>query len=261
MTDKPGGLGSTLTRPSFLVAVLILAACAFGLNPMLTGSAGPLVKESLPLRNSLKKLSKNLGPYRFRQAQILNSAMAAALGTDEYIDWHFEDTSVADKSDPLRNIHVFITYYTGGRNRVPHTPEECWLGVGYAAQEGATVDLDIPSLGRKIPARVITFEKSGLLRQEHPTVVYTFHCNGDFAPSRTAVRYRVNAVDETYAYFCKIELSFGARIEGAADATREESIRAGVKFLDYLLPELLNVHLPDWEAANHALEAAADAVP
>jgi hypothetical protein len=73
--------------------------------------------------------------------------------------------------------------------------------------------------------------------------LYTFHCNGEFAATRTGVRKLINDLSAVHAYFCKIEIGFPY-------ASREESIRGAERLLNGLLPALLRDHLPDFYAAE-----------
>ena len=141
-----------------------------------------------------------------------------------------------------------MTYYSGGRDLVPHTPDECFLGAGYQAIEKGNLDLKIDSLG-EIPLRALTFQKSDVFGRDKPTVMYTFHCNGDFTETRNGVRSRINSPLNKYAYFCKIEISLGGSSRDVGSPGRAESIQAAQDFLNVVLPRLVNDHMPDWKAA------------
>lgn len=237
-------------RPPFLLALLVLAAAAFGVTPLVNRRSGTAVKEALPLRRPLGEMKKEgFGPYTFRQANVLAKSMEDALGTQEYLDWVFEDTSVKPVSNPLRWARLFITYYTGGRDPVPHVAEECYLGSGYQETKAEDLALEVPGLGRSIPVRALTFQRTSIFDRDEPTVVYTFHCNGDFAARRNQVRYRIASLHGRYAYYAKIEVSFGRPDSRPHNPTREEAVAGARKLLNYVLPELLTNHLPDWEAA------------
>ena len=260
MRTRFAGTTEALLEWPFLLACVVLGIAAFGISPVLMARGGMGVKEPLPLRRPLGKLAQaRLGPYRWiaREQRILPAAVEDELGATDYIDWQFEDTTIEDARDPVSHVRLFVTYYTGGRNLVPHTPDVCYLGQGYEPTEKQNLDIEVDTLGETIPIRALTFERSAIFGQDRPTVVYTFHCNGDFAATRTAVRYRINAPQDRHAYFCKIELTFGSQTSVPHNATRAESVEAAKKFLNYILPPLLNNHLPDWEAARQASQVAA----
>lgn len=214
-------------------------------------------KNPLPLKSPLSKLSKDaFAPYKFELSTTLPSAVEDALGADEYLDWVFVDTSITDVEDPTRYVHFVVTYNTGGRDLVPHTPDQCFLGQGYQPVEMENVSIEVPALQQTIPMRVLTFVKTALQGGDRPTVTYLFHCNGQFVATRNDVRYLINTLNNRYAYFSKIELTFGALRANPHNASREDSVKAAAKFLDRVLPVLLENHFPDWEAAIQAERAA-----
>lgn len=207
-----------------------------------------LTKLSLPLKKPLDQLNtEELHPYRVLSRSELEPAIVDALGTEQYIHWLLEDTSVPD-GDPLRLVLLFITYYTGGRNLVPHTPDACQLGAGYQpAQPHENLEISVPGLpaeSSNVPVRVCTFMQTDVHNRSKHTVVYTFRSNGRFVATRTGVRMLINDLRTKHAYFCKIEMSF-------LNATREQSVTGSAKLLGRVLPILLREHWPDFEEAEH----------
>ena len=176
--------------------------------------------------------------------------MVDSLGTDQYVYWLLEDTSVAPL-DPLRRAVLFVTYYTGGRDLVPHTPDVCQLASGYQpAQPHEDVQVEVggpPQASWEIPLRVCTFMKTDIHSRAKHTVIYTFSSNGQFTATRTGVRLLMSDLANTYAYFSKVEVSFPR-------ATREQSIAGARKLLERALPLLMKDHWPDFDAAEAAAE-------
>lgn len=242
----------------FWIAGAILGLAAFVVGPAVVARGGNEVKLPLPLRKPLDKLDREaLGPYRFVTSQTMPAAVEDALGTHEYISWLLNDTSIKDKHNPLRRINLFVTYYTGGRNPVPHTPDQCYLGRGYQPIVKENLKVEMPTIGGLVPIRALTFEGSKLLGHEEITVVYLFHCNGRFVETRSRVRDLITSYAEKYAYFSKIEVTFGTGVN-APDPSRQDTIEAARKFLDRVLPVLVDEHFPDWEAVQRgAAEAVA----
>ncbi len=200
-------------------------------------------KLPLPLKKPLSTLDESsIVPYRILQRSQLDPLVEEALGTKDYLNWQLEDASVPP-TDPLRRATLFVTYDTGGRNLVPHTPDECFLGAGYQpSRPHETTELSIPSLiGRfsRVPARVCTFGRTAVFHREQVTVLYTFGCNGRFASSRTEVRVLLNDPRNTHAYFSKVEVHFPG-------ATREQSVAGAARLLDKVLPALLRDHWPEF---------------
>jgi hypothetical protein len=247
---------SRLANPHFLAAAGILAVTAVIAGPV-ARHYGAVVKEPVPLRSPLHELEKSaLGPYRFVQAQTLEADELNTLGTDQYISWELEDTSLAEPSDPLRFVQLFVTYYTGKPDMVPHIPDVCRVGAGYEVKERADVEVEVPSLGARVPMRMVSFTRSQMYQQDTPTVIYTFHANGEFTCSREGVRLRTGSITERRAYFSKIEIAFGSTLSRPQNPTPAQTLDGARKLLDRVLPLLLNRHFPDWEnlRRNHASE-------
>jgi len=243
---RPRTILAALITPHFGVAVALLAVSAVLAGPMARWMNLKHAKLSLPLRAPLHTLNDGLlGPYRVVQRQVLPPEVVDALDTDQYLSWVLEDEGLP-RRHPLRNAIVFVTYYTGGRNLVPHTPDVCFLGSGYEpAQAHENLVATVPSMGaaREIPIRVCTFVQTAVFKRGKHTVVYTFNCNGEFTATRSGVRLLINDPRKTYAYFSKVEVRFPA-------ATREQSIQGADKLLNHLLPALVNDHWPDFETAE-----------
>ncbi len=207
-------------------------------------------KRPLPLVAPLATLNEEaLAPYRVVRRHTLGPELVEALGTEIYLSWTLIDTSLP-LGDPLRIANLLVTYDSGGENNlVPHTPDVCYLGVGYAAaQPHETVELGVPGLGTSsstIPVRVCTFGKTAIFGYDRVSVTYTFHCNGRFVGTRTGVRYLLNKLTNTYAYFSKVEISF-------PEATREETVKGVGKLYGRVLPLLVADHWPDFEKMERA---------
>lgn len=244
----PGERSRFLTPP-FVLAMVMLGTASILVGPVARWMDFKPAKAAIPLRAPLGAMDVTaIHPYRVVHRHVLESTIVEALGTDQYLSWSLEDTSVPP-SDPLRRALLFVTYDTGGQNLVPHTPDECRLGAGYQpARPHENLEVEVPSLrsGRtKVPIRVCTFMKTAVFNREEMSVVYTFHCNGRFVASRTGVRLLFHDPKDTYAYFSKVEVSFPG-------ATREQTVVGAVKLFDRVLPVLVNNQWPDFEAAEQA---------
>ncbi len=243
------GLVSGVVTPPFLVALLMLGLAAGLSRPVASWLRIKQGKQPLPLKAPLSVLDvEAIAPYRVLQRQVLEPAVVDALGTNMYLSWTLEDTSVPS-NDPMRYATLFVSYYTGGHNLVPHRPDVCWLGSGYEqAQPHENMEIDVPSLRpgpTKVPIRVCTFARTALRNRTKESVIYTFNCNGGFVAGRTGVRLRLNKLTNTYAYFSKIEARF-------PKATRARNIEGVKKLFDKVLPVLVKDHWSDFEAAEEA---------
>jgi hypothetical protein len=242
-------VAASLRSWAFLITAAVLLSAAVGLQATAKFLDWQFRKQPIPLKKSLKLMDRDaLGPYRFVRALSLEPEEEQGLGTSEYIQWVLEDTSV-DEDSPVRAVRLFITYYTGLPDQVPHVPDVCFLGGGYKTLQGATERFEVPELEELgydpiVPYRAMTFEKSGLLRAIRPTVVYTFGVNGKLAGERFAVRKAMSSLFDRYAYFSKVEVTFGHK----ELPERAAAIEAGQRALATVLPVLIRDHWPDFES-------------
>jgi hypothetical protein len=143
---KESLMGRVVTAP-FVTALVILIAGVVLVGPVGHWMKIKHAKRPLPLRAPLSGLDEEaLAPYRVTERHTLDPAIVEALGTQQYISWTLEDTTVP-ATDPLRYALLLVTYDTGGRNLVPHRPDVCYLGAGYEpAQPHENTLVTVPSL-------------------------------------------------------------------------------------------------------------------
>ena len=238
-----GTFAEVIANRGFVACTALLLTFAAGFQFLAVCKQIQFVKEAVPLKKRLDLLDhKKLAPYELRRAVSLQPQMLDALGTKDYIQWVLEDTSIASGSAPERIVNLFVTYYTGKPDQVPHVPEECYMGGGYTEVGESTERVQIPGVGQEVGVRVLEFEESRLLGRGNRTVMYLFHTNGRFCPDRQCVRFALGT--SRRAYFSKVELSFG---HAEAIPTKEKAVEAGKRFLQVLIPVLLEDHWPDWE--------------
>jgi hypothetical protein len=255
MDGRKRSLAASLVSAPFVICVVVLAAAVVGRGTLARRAKGVLRKEPIELRTPLGLLdATRLAPYVREAQHNLSAAMEDALGTADYLDWVLVDRSVPgwDPSagfsagrDPRGVVNLSITYYTGGANLAPHTPDVCRLGGGYQPKQPHEYrTIDVPTVG-EVPVRVCTFVKTAIFQHDEPTVVYTFHASGEFTASRSGVRNLTRRITNRYAYFSKVEVSFGGPGCQPPNLGREESVAAAAKLFDTVLPILLEEHWPD----------------
>ena len=241
-----------LLSPSlaFGLCVAILAAlttCVYMMKYM----GGYLVKEPVALHRVLSELRRDqMTPYAVNHAEILSDEVADGLGTREYIQWYLEDPR-RPVGDPLRYVGLFVTYYTGGRTQVPHTPERCHLGAGWSAsQSSSTLRFEIVGPDGKpqaVEAAALQFNKPGLVGEQKRTVVYTFYVNGAFTCDRTAIRLRLGDPRVSKCFYSKVEVSFTGRDSGLTNPDPQQAADAARQVLQVVLPVLVRDHWPRYE--------------
>ncbi|MCK4997971.1 MAG: hypothetical protein KAS23_00500 [Anaerohalosphaera sp.] len=228
---------------------------------------GPiLIKQALPLQKPFKEINTSkLASYNVTYRDKIQDDVEEALGTKEYIQWMLEDTEV-DNSSPVRFCSLFITYYTGNPDQVPHVPDVCYTGAGNELMSNSELTLRVTkNLGdseaggiaeeNDFPVRHLVLRQTGKniydIASEF-SVLYFFKANGKYAHSRTGVRLIMQKnLFGKYSYFSKVEWRFHGIIgNSAVQPNEDEIIQASNKLLSIILPVLEEDHWPDWEKAN-----------
>lgn len=262
----------------FLICLGVLTLAAGFKEAAIEWSGAKLKKLPIPLRKSLDDLDESkLAPYRVGpKSRIDNPDVLESLGTEDYIQWNLEDTG-ANALSPTRYCSLFITYYTGDPDRVPHVPEECFTGTGnqLLSSQAVTQVLDIDSTqiaglrtnnGKvELGARYLVFSRKNTnvwMSDRKYGVMYFFKANGKFASSRTGVRAIMSKnLFGTYSYFSKVEWKFyGIGSGGMIYGNKADVLSASEKLISVLLPLLETEHWPDWEKANRPGHSPADPV-
>ncbi|MBL1218203.1 MAG: exosortase-associated EpsI family protein [Planctomycetes bacterium] len=125
-----------------LLVVAILGAGTYGFRVAQKEMRAVLIKKPVPLRHSFSELPRHVGDWqRIGSDAELTAEVEESLGTDLYLSRDY-----ALQGDPDKGILRFhIAYYTGMIDAVPHVPERCYVGSGYAKSarfEALPVTLD-----------------------------------------------------------------------------------------------------------------------
>ncbi len=251
-----GARSATRTSARYWVCLALLVASAASMGTLKGWFGWAFRKQAVPLRLPLAHFdARSLGsPYARHvstdQLEPIKEDMIQSLGTDEYLQIRIVDESQPSTS-PTRMAHLFVTYYTGQPDLVPHVPEECYLAGGYEPVGlPRTVNLHVAGVGApddEVPVRAIEFRARQQAQMpgggaNSVTVMYLFHANGRYATTRNGVRMLLTRdLLQHYAYYAKIEVTFmGA--DGRAQATPEDSLAALAPLLERVLAVLLRDH-------------------
>lgn len=242
------------TQPAFLMCAAVLAAAAISMSVAIKSFGVYLKKEPLPLKKSLALLDEGgLAPYKVvSKEKIENEEIIKSLGTEDYIQWHLEDTA-ASADSPVRYCFLFVTYYSLP-DLVFHIPEECYAGSGYQrlASESVTVEIDRADAVEKIPAKHLVFTGTNSNYWGGDTkfsALYLFNVNGEYTNSREDVRVILNKnIFGSHSYFSKVEwYFFSSERSPKAYLSREQAEAASQKLLGVILPVLGREHWPVWK--------------
>lgn len=258
ITAARAAASSRRTSARFYVCVglLLVSACTIEVTARQLGAF--FRKEPAPLRKHLYQMDKaSLAPeYDVPPLQPapLDADTLDNLGTDEYLQWNLLDRR-QDRGSPTYRARIFVTYYTGQPDMVPHRPEECMQASGWLLRGGRIVNIDVARPDGTIvptPVNVLEFmpPASEAVGAPHGLyVLYFFVTNDKPIATREGVRASVKNLWDRYAYYSKLEFSF-TDDSGRRLASEQESIEAATRLLNKLMPVLWNDHYPDWAALN-----------
>jgi hypothetical protein len=240
-------------QPAFLICAAILALVGGGKSVAIKSFGIYLKKEPWPLKKSLDLLDeKGLAPYKVvSKDKIESEDVVDSLGTKDYIQWVLQDLD-APANSAVCYCSLLITYYELA-DKVPHVPEECYMGSGF--QRLASDNVTIVAGTQKIPTRYIVFtgtESDYWQKSRKFPILYFFRVNKEYASSREETRFILNKnIRSKHSYFCKVEWKFfnaGRDVEGWGKNVyypdKDEAITASEKLLSVILPILEKEHWP-----------------
>jgi len=248
-----------LMQPAFVVCIIVLAVACASKQAVIEFTGAKLKKEYIGLRKSFDLIDESaFKPYKVvEKSKIDNKDIVESLGTEDYIIWKLEDTEAGQYS-PVRYCSLFITYY-GMPDRVPHVPEECYVGSGNQQTGKKSFSLtinndaaDTDSAGIDIDIKHLLFEPTNTsvdkLSSEFSRM-YFFRVNDGYANDRMGVREIMwSNVIGKHSFFSKVEWEFFGMGYGTYTRPKEEEIvKASEKLLSVVLPILENEHWPLWE--------------
>jgi hypothetical protein len=238
----------------YWVCLAVLAVAAAGMHSVTSFLNVYLRKEAVPLKKPLSSFdTRKLGPRYERHPRTdalppLTADVVESLGTEEYLQVYLRDTEAPPES-PTRVAHLFVTYYTGNPDMVPHVPDECYAASGYDLVSRDTRAIPVAGVGApddQIPLRVLQFEAGrrsqfALGEAELATVMYFFHTNGEYVTTRNGVRRVLSNPFDRYAYYAKIEVTFEG--ERGTRPDPDAAVAAAGPLLERVMPVLLEDHI------------------
>jgi hypothetical protein len=241
-------------QPTFLLCVAVLGTASGRMAWVKSHEGIRIIKKPIPLKISFDFMDETaLFPYKVLGKQsITNKDVLETLGTEDYLQWTLEDTRVPFNS-PVRHCSLFVTYYTGNPDQVPHVPDACYIGGGHKRVAKFSVSFNVNGLTkRQIPATGIIFTKKSREIWETATdftVLYFFNVNGLYKGNRTDARIALGTnLKSEYSYFSKVELNFFNIQTGFP--TKEEAVAAAEKLLAVVLPIFEKDHWPDLDSTD-----------
>ncbi len=240
-------LKAIFRQPTFIVCVALLVLSSWGIHSAADQLKWHFRKEPVPLKKPIDQLDvAKLSPYKLVRSITIPDDIVSELGTKDYIQWNLENASL-ELDDPFRYVTVFVTYYTGNPDKVPHVPDVCYVGSGGLVEAKDNTEFNITGVGAKnnvLPFRWLEVRMRENLGYRNRVVGYFFSVNGTYRSTRRQVQMLQNNIQDRYAYFCKVEVFFTE----TKSKSRDEVLEKMEQFVQVFLPVLHSDHLPDWEA-------------
>jgi hypothetical protein len=260
-------------RFAFVAACVVLLAGGMGFRWAVAALNIYLQKEPVEPRASFDAISRTIGHWQAVGKDVeMDEAMLEELGTRRYLD-----RSYALDGNPRQGVlHLHLAYYTGMIDTVPHVPDRCIVAAGFNKKtepENVPLQLDTSqwhddpeyinlATGRKysivevrdafigtqsvrMPIGDFKLRTTRFERDKQPNLQlfagYFFIANGRITPSPDDVRLLAFRPSEKYAYYCKVQFTYGAN-----GMTQDKFVALVAEFLKDFLPELMQ-KLPDWK--------------
>lgn len=268
----PGLIGWTYRNRWFVGCVALLAVFTVGFEVRFRGNV--IRKEALPLKRELSQLDRGKLVYQDPATGAtmkyvlagnpiqLPPEMVDQLGTDQYLSWPLQlvrwDEDPSKRQPVDEPFHLFITYYTGKPDQVPHVPEQCMLGNGFQPVGDQLVNVELPGLPEKdraVPVQALRFHRTIQMFEESRLVMYTFRACDQWHADRDRLRLTLGNPQTRYAYFSKVEISFQLPPEMPPEAVAGAT-EAGRRFLQAALPVLVRDHWPVWPSEEEPARSA-----
>jgi hypothetical protein len=236
-----GAMGRGIVDLRFLATLAVLIGGGLYLQHAKANGRLRILKKPAPLVQELTYLRRDcVAPYLVRDSSRLPEETELELGTRSYIQWTLVDPT-APEASWRRGASLFVTYYTGNADQVPHVPEECYIQGAFSKRDDERLKFNVPVASEPIDIRRLGFD-APMGRNVRAYVYYTFCVNGDFYAHRDRVRLRMGNAGEQYLYYSKIELSFTTTEEEVALSDMD---RLAEKLMGQVLAAMVADHLPD----------------
>ena len=125
------------------IGIGVLAAALVGQEALVAANNVVMYKQPVPLRKSLDLLEHPSGSWSFlRQDPPLSKDILEELGTEDYINRTYEDTSWS-RGPRGRFADLHVAYYTGTPDTVPHVPQQCFKAGGMVQVSGGPLNINL----------------------------------------------------------------------------------------------------------------------
>lgn len=273
--NTTAGRKSPWLQTGFLVACVILAVAAVGLNAAVSTLQLHFKKQPVALAKPLSSLPSQIGDWvQVSKDEPLEKDVADALATNNYIFRDYINTKVfgpdmagqfdgkpkaerdamlvqLEMRHPEGVINLAVTYYTGLVDTVAHIPDRCYIADGYEPSEYETALWDLgpgrlgqaPGDDRRLPVRFINFEDQTAAGRVTRHVAYFFFADGHYESDPLRVRQTLQNLRYRHGFYSKVELMTIIK-----DHDQAQKVMSG--FLAEAIPHI-EACMPDWNRVEY----------
>jgi len=200
--------------------ILVVTGVVYRLAATRLGALAAQV--SLP-RGSLERLPLRLGNW-YGQESPLDETLVRATDTDDHVSRSYVRVGTPGV------VALFIGYGVHLRDLMPHRPDVCYPGAGWAIEDRK--DLTVPlSAGGQLPCRLFTFRRGGLDAQRIHVLNY-YIVDGEPSADVSSLRAKAWRFETDVAYVAQVQVSCTSRASG------EDCERLVLAFLDPAAPAI-----------------------
>ena len=197
---------------STAAAVAFLVAGGAGYRVLAGYLEGQATAKPLP-KGTLARLPMRIGEWMGKDSP-LGEAVVKATGTDDHVNRSYFRGPTGDR------VSLFLAYGVRARDLMPHRPEVCYPGVGWALQANREAALDLPD-GSKVQCRVLDFSRGGL-STGYISVLNYYIVDNEFCPDVSLLRSRAWKGTGAIRYMAQVQITSAA----AEGFPREAAARA-----------------------------------
>lgn len=186
-------------RVGVLTALVLVIGSGFGYRL----AAGRLARAqgSVPLpRGTLAALPMAIDDWTGRDVP-LTDAVVAATDTDDHLNRRYV------RSTGLQEVSLFIGYGIRIRDLMPHRPEVCYTGAGWALDDTKQVSLSLVD-GTDLPSQVQRFRRGGL-DTRRITVLNYYIVDGEYCSDVSLLRSKAWKPRSSVAYVAQVQIASG----------------------------------------------------
>jgi len=148
--------------------------------------------------NALAGFPLDINDWTGRE-EPLDDVIIEATGTDAHIN------RIYIRNNGLDNVTLYVAFGQRARDLMPHRPEVCYVGAGWARIEKESVELSLED-GMKLPCTIMQFSK-GVMEQKKIMILDYYIVDGEFSSDVELLRSKIWKGSGAVNYTAQIQIS------------------------------------------------------